>query len=47
MSMLTGKRTVVTGGGSGIGLGVARLFLQEGGRGWPLSAAPKLGFAAP
>ena len=32
MSMLTGKRTVVTGGGSGIGLGVARLFLQEGAR---------------
>jgi NAD(P)-dependent dehydrogenase (short-subunit alcohol dehydrogenase family) len=32
MSQLTGRRVLVTGGGSGIGLAVARLFLQEGAR---------------
>src|SRR6516165_2738879 len=32
MSGLKGKRALVTGGGSGIGLAVARLFLQEGAR---------------
>jgi NADP-dependent 3-hydroxy acid dehydrogenase YdfG len=32
MSRLTGKTALVTGGGSGIGLAVARQFLQEGAR---------------
>ncbi len=32
MSRLSGKTAVVTGGGSGIGLAVARAFLQEGAR---------------
>jgi NADP-dependent 3-hydroxy acid dehydrogenase YdfG len=32
MSQLTGKRALVTGGGSGIGLAVARMFLREGAK---------------
>jgi NADP-dependent 3-hydroxy acid dehydrogenase YdfG len=32
MTRLSGKTAVVTGGGSGIGLAVARVFLQEGAR---------------
>jgi NADP-dependent 3-hydroxy acid dehydrogenase YdfG len=32
MSRLQGKTALVTGGGSGIGLAVARVFLQEGAR---------------
>lgn len=32
MSKLTGKTAVITGGGSGIGLAAARLFLDEGAR---------------
>jgi NADP-dependent 3-hydroxy acid dehydrogenase YdfG len=32
MSQLTGKRALVTGGGSGIGLAVARLLLGEGAK---------------
>jgi len=32
MSSLTGKGVLITGGGSGIGLAAARLFLQEGAR---------------
>src|ERR1700748_1834369 len=29
---IKGRRAIVTGGGSGIGYGTARLFLEEGGR---------------
>ena len=32
MSILSGKTALITGGGSGIGLAVARSFLQEGAR---------------
>ncbi len=32
MSKFSDKNVLITGGGSGIGLGVARLFLQEGAR---------------
>ncbi len=30
MSLMTGKYTIVTGGGTGIGFGIARRFLEEG-----------------
>src|SRR5262245_49520017 len=32
MNALAGKAALITGGGSGIGLALARAFIQEGGR---------------
>ena len=45
MNKLTGKRALVTGGGSGIGLAVARLFLEKGRR-WPSPAGTRPSSAA-